>query len=181
MLRVFILLIFITNSCKETNVKHSTSVKDIHQLLQKKSTSYIKELRNENIEYPLFVNVEIKKDNPKKDYYEVLIYTHTILLEESEKRPYDFFELDFKGKNIIYYFDNNQTKESSKNEVIYKQLKEKNLIKEHKNITEEEGVFLVNEMESWNLFICKNNLEKIEIVKSSYVLEENEKPKNLCQ
>ena len=40
---------------------------------------------------------------------------------------------------------------------------------------------LDDSIESWNLFVCKNNLEEIEIVKSNYVLESNEKPNNLCK
>ena len=176
---LLLLMLIISLSCMNDKKKPESVYRKTEKILKEIATSYIKERREEIPKEPFFVNVKIKKDDFKKDYYDCVIYLSTILFKESEQVPSAFMQYEFKGKNVVYFFDENIPKEE-KDMQLYKMMEAKGLIKSQYKIDENEGSFMVNDIEAWNLFICKNNINTWEIIKSNYKLEEEEKPQRFC-
>ena len=179
MINQFIFFILLSASCSNFN---NTNKKDTHDLVVQKTLinkvadvakTYIRELRKE-IDRPVYINFLLKKN---QQYHEFEIYLFDILLKDDEL-PFSFTTYDYKGTNVIYYFKEESKK--GENREVFESLRKQNLIKENNIVFENENTLRLNDFISWNLFICKSNLNKVKIVKSPYVLDEAEKPKDVC-
>jgi hypothetical protein len=179
MINQFIIFILLFTSCSNFN---NTSKKDAYDLVVQKTLinkvedvakAFIRELREE-IDRPVYINVLLKKN---QQYHEFEIYLFDILLKDDEL-PFSFSTYSYKGINIIYYYQEGAKKGENKD--ILEPLVKQNLIKDNNIVLENENTLRLNDFISWNLFICKKNVDKIKVIKSHYVLDEDEKPKKVC-
>lgn len=161
-------------SCVSLN---DTSNHKLRELIKVNAEKYIESMSKE-LDSPLYISALLVENNESK-YYEVSLYVSDILLKEDEI-PFDFSIYNCKGKNVIYYYKDGITLTPEKRVQIIKRLKEENLIRNNNIILENENTYRLNDFISWNLFICKDDLETIEIIKSPYVLDKSQKPKKLC-
>jgi len=177
---MLLLLSILSFSCFNDEERSDKICKKLEEILKENAISYIEARRKEIINEPLFINAVIEKDDDEKDYYECILYLSTILFEEeSVLIPCTFMEYDYKGRNVVYFFDKNISKEAI-NKDLYQTMKTRGLIKSQYKIEIAEGAFMVNTIEAWNLFICKNDINTRQVIKSNYILEEKEKPQNMC-
>ncbi|MFC5046661.1 hypothetical protein ACFSTE_10435 [Aquimarina hainanensis] len=147
----------------------------LHDLMKQKAELYIKEMRKK-LDTPLYVNVLLKKEN--KETYEFSIYVFDKLLKD-DQIPYDFSIFNYNGKNVIYFYNESET--NTNKEHVLKKLKQNNLIKDDNIVLASENTNRLNDFIAWNCFVCKVDINKINIIKSPYVLEEKEKPNNVCK
>lgn len=177
MFNQLICFVLLFMSCSNSNIGKEPKAINQDKVLMKEvedySKAYIRELREE-LDRPVYVNVLFKKSN---NYHEFEIHLFDILLKDDEL-PFYFSTYDYKGINVIYYFK--EGVEKGQNREIFQSLKDKNLIKENNIVFENENTLRLNDFISWNLFICKSDLDKVKIIKSPYVLDEDEKPKDVC-
>src|SRR5690554_1478331 len=170
---ICILLFFSACKSQTKEVKEDNYNSQLEKKLEEIAYSYVKMLRKETKDNELFCIYIEKGNNKDKTFYNYVFYDYGIL-SENRDLPYKYINKETEENFVVFFFD----KERKIPEDIEKNLEKDSLWTSMANINiikKYRPVIKLSHNPVWDVFICKDDISKYEIVESIYGLEENEK------
>lgn len=171
---------FVFFSCKSNENKIEGNINDsLEQMLTVLVDSYVKMLREETDDDELFF-IYVKRGNDEKDnFYKFLFYDGAILNENLDI-PYKYIDKSREENFVIFFFDKEKgIPNNMKQSLIEDELWVNLSTLDKKSINR--PIIKVHSYPVWDIFICKEDIDKYEIVKSAYGLEEKDKITEICR
>ena len=137
--------------------------------------SYIEKL--EESDGQLFIYIE-RGNDIKNNYYKYVFYSSSIL-NENLNLPYRYVYTQGNRDVGLFFFD----KERERPKDMKERLKKDSLwvsLSDIDRLKKDKLVIKLSHMPVWDVFICKENIEKFEIVESAYGIEDKEKVTKVC-
>lgn len=175
---IILIPFFFSCNSQTSNMKDNSDSLKLESKLMEIALSYVKKLRKENkSNEQLYIYIE-KGNDKKTNYYKYTFYNSGIL-NENLNLPYKYVNKQSEENFSLFFFD--EQKKTSKN------LKE-NLIKDSlwvssSNIDKfknHKPVIKLSHNPVLDVFICKENIQKLEIIESAYGMEEKDKVTGIC-
>lgn len=169
-MRIFLFFFMIAFSCN-SHVKNTKSDDQLNielfNLTESLSERYVIETKKDNdIEKPMDVIAVLNSKN--QDYFEITIYVSSIILDG---------QVVYKGRTFYDQYGKNEIYIVSDDKTLFPENIEQYVSKSNSSGSLK---FIVNDLLSWNCFVCKDDIKKIKIIKLPYVIQEYQKPVNFC-
>ncbi|PID69660.1 MAG: hypothetical protein CR989_00480 [Flavobacteriales bacterium] len=157
-------------------MKNSRNNNQLEDKLTEIAFSYVKKFKKEDDKQ---LYIYIKRGNDKKDnYYKYVFYESSILGEDLDF-PYKYIHRQGKVDVSLFFFDKEREipedmKERLKKDSLWVSLSDIDEFKKHK------PVIVLSNNPTWDVFICKENIEKFETIESPYGIEDKDKITKIC-
>lgn len=176
---LIVIFMMVFSSCESQGKKmDKNNIESLEKQLTELASSYAKMLRKEKGDVePLFIYVE-RGDDDKQDFYKYSFFDSGILSENLDL-PYKYINKEAEENYVIFFFD----EEKEITEGIKESLKKDSLWVSSSNIDEMKKyrpVIKIQHNPVWDIFICKTDINKYELVESVYGLEEKDKITDMC-
>ncbi len=176
-LAVIFMMMFSSCNSQEKKIDKN-NIETLEQQLTELVDSYVEKIRKEKRNGELvFIYVE-RGDDEKEDFYKYLFYDSAILNENLEL-PYKYINKEAEENFVIFFFD----KERKVADGMKERLTKDSLWVSSSNIDEMKKyrpVIKIQHSPVWDVFICKEDIKKYDIVESVYGLEEKDKITEIC-
>lgn len=178
LLTVFAVFAFF--SCKSNENKMERNIAEpIEEKLTELVHSYVKMLREETGDDELFCIYVERGNDDNDDFYKYRFYDDAIL-SENLSLPYKYIDKSKEKKFVIFFFDKEKNvPKHMKNSLIEDELWVNLSTLDKKSINR--PIIKVHSYPVWDIFICKDDISKYEIIESIYGLEEKEKVTEICR
>ncbi|SNR80735.1 hypothetical protein SAMN04488009_0174 [Maribacter sedimenticola] len=120
------------------------------------------------------VIAQLKENNDSETFY-FSIYPYGFVTENH--LPYRVEE--YEGNYIFYYGGDQNFTEEEKDRII-EELKSKGLLFDFDAMDTYDNNLKLEDGITWHCFVCKKDMEKIEIIKSPYILDKEEMIHGVC-
>ena len=171
-------LIFLFFSCnsQKKDVKSNSHNFQLEHKLTEIAYSYVEKFKKEDEKH---LCVHIERGNDKNDTYYKYVFYESSILGERLDLPYRYIHKQGKLDVSLFFFN----KEREIPENIKEQLKKDSLWVSMSDIDEfkkHKPVVVLSGKPVWDVFICKENIEKFKIIESPYGIEDKDSFTEIC-
>lgn len=175
---VILIPFFFSCSSQTSNIRDNSDSLKLEGKLMEIALSYVKKIKKENKSNEQFY-IYIEKGSDKKTNYYKYTFFNSGILNENLDLPYKYVNKQSEENFSVFFFD--EQKKPTKN------LKE-NLIKDSlwvsssniDKLKKHKPVINLSHNSVWDVFICKENIQKFKIIESAYGMEEKDKVTDIC-
>lgn len=157
-------------------MKNKSNNTQLEDKLTEIAFSYVEKFIKDDSEQ-LCIHIERGSDE-KNNYYKYVFYSSSIL-NENLNLPYKYIHRQGKVGVSIFFFDKEREipegiKERLKKDSLWVSLSDMDEFKKHK------PVIVLSDNPTWDVFICKENIEKFDTIESAYGIEDKDKVTEIC-
>lgn len=168
---------FFFSSCQSQ--KNYNDNRQLEEKLVEVAYAYVKMLRKE-IQDDELLCIYVKRGNDKKNTFYKYHFFDSGILSENLDLPYKYINRETEENFVVFFLDEGKNVPDD----IQRNLEYDSLWTSMSNIDEIKmyrPVIKMSHNPVWDVFICKDDTNKYEIIESIYGLEEKEKVTEICK
>ena len=178
---ITIITILFLSSCKSQTgkMKDDNYNSQLEEKLIEIAHDYVKMLREETKDDELFCIYVERGNDENNNFYKYLFYD-SVILSENLDLPYQYINREAEENFVVFFFDEEKKvpddiKGNLEKDSLWTSLSNIDRVKKYR------PVIKMSHNPVWDVFICKGDISKYEIIKSIYGLEEKDKVTEICK
>lgn len=178
---ITVFLVFFLTSCKSQTgkMKEDNHKSQLDEKLAEIAHSYVKMLR-EDTKHDELLCIYIERGNDRNNNFYKYFFYDSGILSENLNLPYKYINKEAENNFVVFFFDEQQKvldnmKESLEKDSLWVSLSNIDKVKKYR------PVIKISHNPVWDVFICKDDIVKYDVVESIYGLEEKEKITEICK
>lgn len=169
--------VFFFSSCQSQ--KNNNDNGRLEEKLEEIAYAYVKMLRKETQDDELLC-IYVKRGNDKMNTFYKYHFFDSGILSENLDLPYKYINRETEDNFVVFFFDTERTipediEKNLEKDSLWTSIANIDIIKKYR------PVIKLSHNPVYDVFICKDDISKYEIVESIYGLEEKEKVTEICK